>query len=199
MHGWDSGDTRWRKVKIDNSTDALMTMSHGHHEVHEGAHFYLTYSAASVGALAAPDDMMTLSWKTPNTTKQIHFVYTALCSSGAQLRMIEGKTGGGASPTGTTPVFNSDRNSANTSGILDVSGATAGVMSYDATLFTGGTTLIDEYVGSVGIGGRVNAGTSRADQEIILKQNTFYQLSLYETDTVPGTLMCSWYEHTNAR
>lgn len=33
--------------------------------------------------------------------------------------------------------------------------------------------------------------------EIVLKQNTKYQLSLYGTDADPATLMMDWYEHTD--
>lgn len=189
-------DVNGRPVTLDRSTFALTVVNYEHHEVHEGSHYNCSYSVASVGALETPSDMMTLTFVTPNTTKWVHLIFVAICSSGARLRFIEGGTGGGASPTGNVSVYNSNRNSVNVSGILDL-GSVANKISYDATLVTGGISLVDVIIGAEGLGTSFVAGSSRPEQEWVLKRNTQYQLSLYETDTVPGTLQMSWYEHAD--
>lgn len=173
-------------------TPASVVIDNAHQHVHAGKHFFATYSVADIGAATTPNDTMTLSFVTDD--EKVHFVWAALCSSGARVRFIRGKTGGGIDPTGTIPIFNSDENSSYTSSIKEVSDTTADVISYDATLFTGGTTLIDQYIGVNGLGNSFSGGTSRGDEEIILKKNTAYQLSIFETDNVPCTLQLSWYE-----
>jgi len=176
--------------KVVKGTKVIDTV---HDHVHDGEHFFVTYSVADLGAATTPDDMMTVSFTTPSDAR-LHFVWVAICSSGARVRLIRGKTGGGVNPTGTLQIYNSDENSTNTSGVTDVAGANETKVSYDATLFTGGVTLIDEYIGADGQGRTFIGGDTRGDQEIILKESTIYQLSLYETDNVPGTLQLSWYE-----
>jgi len=184
-------------MKTDIETGAPITIDHSHHEVHEGDHYNLSYSVASVGGLGSPDDMMTLSFLTPNTKKRLHMVIAAICSSGARFRFIEGKTGGGASPTGVFPAHNSKRESDETSLISDVAGANVGNVSYDATLFTGGESLVDEYIGADGLGTSFVGGSARSEQEWILAPNALYQLSLFEADAVPGTIQMAWYEHSS--
>ncbi len=182
-------------LKKDFNTGGLVTIDDSHHKVHEGDHYNLSYSVADIGAMATPEDVISLSFTTPNTTKLLHLIISAICSSGAQLQFIEGKTGGGTGPTGVIASNNSHRGSSNTSTILDVAGGNAGSMSYDATVFTGGTSLVDEYIGADGQGNSFAAGTSRSEQEWLLAANTLYQVSLTETGNVPATLQLAWYEH----
>jgi len=194
---YDRGSGKFRTIRIDPSTHATTTISYPHHEAHAGSAYEIIYSVASVGGLTTPNDTMTLSFKTPNTTKWMHIIIQAICHSGSLVSMYEGKTGGGANPTGILPAINYNRNSTNTSGILDVAGTNAGNVSYDATVFTGGTTLFSTYVGADGVGQSSVGGSHKNGEEFILKQNTFYQVALVETDTVPGTISLSWYEHTD--
>jgi hypothetical protein len=93
--------------------------------------------------------------------------------------------------------YNNDRSSANASTILDVAGGNASKVSYDATLFTGGTELFAEYLAGTSLGANSAASGSRADNEWVLQKNTFYQLSIFETGNVPATLKMMWYEHIN--
>ena len=179
----------------DDSTQALMTVDYPHHEKHEGDDFFVVYSVASVGALTSPNDTMTLTFTTPNTTKWAHFTFRANGTAGWRIRIIEAPTGGATSQTGIMAAYNSNRNITSLSTIKTI-GGTAGSVSYDATLATGGTTLWDEYIH--GTSGPQSAGDSGGhDEEIILKQNTTYQLSMFGTDATPGTLKMGWYEHTD--
>ena len=181
----------------DRITTAEVIVDYAHHEVHSGRHFHLSHSVADIGALSTPNDAMTISWKTPDTPRLIHLVFSATSASGGLFKFVEGKTGGGESPTGVIQSYNSNRGSAITSGILDVAGANASKASYDATLFTGGAELVAEYIGASGLGNTFSGGNTRAEQEWILARNTFYQLSIYNTANVPGTIQMSWYEHVS--
>jgi len=185
--------TGWRPVRIDSSTRSLQTIDYAHHEAHAGSRYLVNYSVASLGAMETPDDMITLTWTTPDTTTWAHFTFYAIGTGGWRLRLIEAPSGGAASQTEQFACLNHNRNSANTSTLIALD-STAGEVSYDATLATGGTTLWDEYVP----GGSKTAGNVGSDRdEFILKQNTKYQLSLYGTDTDPASLHMDYYEHSD--
>lgn len=178
----------------DSTTNALNTIAYAHHEAHEGNRFFVQYSVADLGAMTTPNDMITLTFTTPDTAKWGHFIFTATGSSGWLVRLIEAPTGGAATPTGVLLILNKNRNSSKKSTVSD--GTTAGQVSYDATLATGGTTLWNGYIeGSTS--GITGTGFSGKRDEIILKQNTQYQLSIFGTDAEAATLYIDWYEHTN--
>ena len=170
---------------IDAATNAVNTLTYSHHEVHEGNHFYVLYSVPSLGAMTTPDDMIQLHFATPDTTKWLHMIFHAKSGGAARFRITEAPSGGLATPTGTLTIFNKNRNSSNTSGLASV--------SYDGTAASGGTLLADEYVGE----GRTGAGESRGAQEWILKQNTTYAVSLYDTTAITASIVLDWYEHTS--
>ena len=187
-------DNKNVEARIDDITEVLSVIDYAHHEKHSGSDFFLVYSVVSLGALLAPDDTMTLTFTTPNTTKWGHFTFRVTGTGGWRVRLIEAPTGGGITPTGSLTLLNSNRNSSTTSTFLDVAAApVAGKVSYGATLATGGTTLIDEYIH----GDKFIAGAANHDEEIILKQNTAYQVSLYGIETDPATIRIGFYEHTN--
>ena len=178
----------------DRSTGALKTIGYEHHEVHDGEHYHVTLSTSDIGALTTATDTLTVSWTTP-PVKEMHLAWSAICADGARVRLIRGKTGGGATPSGTVTAYNSNELSSNTSHVTDVSGANAGSVSHGATLFTGGVTLHDEYLGGASIGANLGVGAARGDNEIILKKSTLYQLSIFLSAAKVATLKMSWYEH----
>jgi len=187
--------TQIAENQIDKTTNALTTIGYAHHEAHAGSRFYVQYSVADVGAATTPTDMMTLSFTTSDTAKWDHFLFLGTGTSGWRLRLIEAPTAGAATATGTLPIINHQRNSTKVSVTTNIAG-TAAVVDYDATLATGGLTLWDDYIAG-STTGQTGNGSSAARDEIILKQNTTYQLSLYGTDNDAGTLYIDWYEHTN--
>ena len=179
---------------VDNSTYARTIIDYVHHEIHGGSGFYVMYSVASLGAMTTPDDMITLDWTTPNTAKWGHFVFSVSGSADWRVRLIEAPSGGAASPTGQLAILNHNRNSAVASTFTD--GSVAAQVNYDSTLATGGIALWDQYL--EGSGGPQAGGSGSAKRnEIVLKQNTKYQLSLFGTDTNPATMLIDWYEHTD--
>lgn len=158
-----------------------------HNAIHNGICYEVAYSVVSLGAMADPDDMITLTFTTPDTTDLLHWIFAVDGTAGDRVRMIEAPTGGATSPTGTLPILNKYRASLQTSGIA--------ALYYDATLATGGTTIIDQYLtgNTRGIAASGNAG---GRDEWVLKKNTTYQISLYGTNTNPATISMLWYEYT---
>lgn len=189
-------DKYGNEAKIDPATQALYTVDYPHGEKHEGNYFYVINSVVSLGAMTTPDDAITITFKTPDTDKWGHMIISAEGTAGWLFKIVEAYTGGAASATGTLSCVNFNRNSTNVSVMSN--GTTAGVMNYDATLATGGTTLVSKYLTGNTIGISASSGTETRG-EIILKKNTNYQVSLYGTDTNPATIELEWYEHTNVR
>ena len=179
-----------RHPRLDTMTHALKVLDYSHAKLHSGDFYSRIYSVLSVGALEGPDDMMTLSFTTPDTTTYLHLDFQFMGSAGALTEFVEGKDGGGGTPTGNLSVYNHERNSSNTSTILDVAGANAGTISYGAAEFTGSTTLYKKY-----LAGNKSSGDAAANaSEYILKRNTAYQFTLYNNAANPGTIVLSWYE-----
>lgn len=193
---WIADEGTGRTASLDDSTDSLQVIDYAHHEIHGGSHYTLTYGVADIGALTTPNDAMTLTFTTPNTTKWAHMLVSFLCVGGALCQIREAGSGG-ASPTGAITCKNNNRNSGNTSGLLDL-GSTAGQMSYDATLDTGGTLIVDEYIsGATSNQNKAGGGTESGREEWVLKQNTRYQISIISTATVAASIVLHWYEHTD--
>ena len=185
-------------VRASAAFSSLRTVDAVHDEIHSGDHYFVVYSVANLGGMTSPDDTITLSWTTPNTTKWGNFTFTVQGTAGWRVRMIENSTTGGTTgATGRLPILNSNRNSTGASGMIsDGDSGVAGNVGYDASLALGGTTLIDEYIPGGG-GPFASAAQTGGRDEIILKQNTNYQVSVYGTDTDPGTIHMAWYEHTD--
>lgn len=181
--------------KVDPYTESLITVDYAHHEIHDGMHFYVQYSVLDLGAMTTPNDTITLTFTTPNTTRWGNFTFFAKGSAGWRVRLIEAPTGGATGPTEQLTIKNKNRNSANTSTMTAPVGGSANTVDYDSTLATGGTTLWDEYL--EGSGGPQAGGTSDGSDrnELVLKQNTKYQLSIFGTDANPAVLYMAWYEH----
>jgi hypothetical protein len=181
---------------VDRSTEVPTTIDYPHHEIHGGSSFFLVYSVPDLGAMTSPDDAITLTFKTGDTLKWPHFIFQVIGSAGWLVKFVEAPSGGGATPTGSKSIYNHNRNKVSTkSGIHDVAGTpVVDKISYDATLVTGGLTLIEEYIPG---DKKVGHGVAGSRDEIILKQATIYQLSCYGVGADPATLKLSWYEHTN--
>ena len=188
-------DDGYRDAGLDKATRALLIMDYVHHEVHEGSHYTAMWSVADIGAATTPADAMTLTFVTPDTTKWCHMVALFSGVGGALCTIREGGTGE-ASPTGTVLCNNNNRNSTNTSGILDLTG-TAGKMSYDNELDTGGTLLRSEYISGASTNQNKGGSVSAERFEWVLKQNTRYQIAMRSTATVAASIVVHWYEHTS--
>ena len=56
--------------------------------------------------------------------------------------------------------------------------------------------LWDDYIEGSTTGASGDGASANRD-EIILKQNTKYQVSIFGTDTEAASIYIDWYEHTN--
>ena len=182
-----------RKEFIDEITGYPISIDSLHHKAHEGALWSVGYSIADIGAATSPNDTMTLSWKTPNDGTQMHMSFSITSAAGGLYKFIRGKKSGGDNPTGTLKVFNVNDNIKKPSTILDVAGANAGHISYDAALFVDGVELKSEYIGTNGQSIFFTGGTSRGELEHILRPDTEYQLSLFNTASVVASMSMNFY------
>ncbi len=72
---------------IDASTETLQTIDYAHHEIHSGSSFTASYQIEAANA-ANMDILMV----TPDTTKEIHFIYEIDVEGEAQLYIYETPT-----------------------------------------------------------------------------------------------------------
>ena len=186
-------DGGFRSVGVDVATRSLQVIDYPHYKIHAGNAFFVMYSVADLGALTTPNDTMTLTWTTPDTTRWGHFNFIGRGTSGWRVRLIEAPSGGAGTQTEQLPILNLNRNSEVASTFIALD-STAGEVSYDATLATGGTTLFDEYILGATTGAASGSADTGSREEIMLKQNTKYQLSMFGTDNTACTLLMKWYE-----
>ena len=177
-----------RSLVLDSISRTLVTLDFLDYSIHEGRGFEIMWGVADMGAATTPDNAITLSFKTP-ATNRMHLFIEAKCVATSLLQVFESKTGGGATTTGTVTSLNSDRGSTAVSGVTDELGANVTKMSYDATIFTGGTTLLSKYLGA-----SLDYVSKRG---ILLAAATVYQVALTEATNVAGDLHLRWVEAAN--
>ena len=169
--------------KVDTSTNAIATITYEHHEIHAGSFFSAYDTTTDIGAEDTPTDAIQLTWLTP-AIKEVHMVIHAKCTAAAVFTFTEAYTGAGTNGDAVT-IFNRDRGSSKTSGVVMEKQADAVV--------TGGTVLETETLTA----GKFDAGESRGSQEWILKKNTLYAAALYLSAAGVASISLNWYEHTN--
>ena len=174
-----SGD----EYNFDRSTNALVTISYEHHEVHSGSFFSAYDSTADIGGEDAPADAIQLTWTTP-ADKEIHMVIHAKCSAAAVYTFTEAWTGG-AGGGAAVVAYNRNRNSNKTSGMT--------IAKENTAVVTGGTVL-ESYTITTG---KFDAGEARSSQEWVLKKSTLYAVALFLDGAGVASIQLSWYEHTN--
>ena len=165
---------------LDETTDALSSITYEHHEIHEGDMY-------SVDDLLACDNT-TLLWliTTPNTTKYAHMIFGVDCTGEMTVLVTEGANRT-TSSAALTPI-NRRRMSTNAATVVVGRGATGGTTN-------GATTIKNTRVGATGKFSTV--GGSERSHEFILKANTKYVVSATTYATVYVALRLDWYEHTD--
>lgn len=149
------------EIATDSVDTDLVTISHEHHEIHEGKHFFIG-NYTTLDATETIDLIIT----TPDTATRVHFLAIASSSGEMVASIYEGvtETGDGT----VVPIFNSDRNSATASTL---------VIKTDPTTVSDTGTLLRAHSG--GSSGPFAVGTTaRGTSENILKQNTKYMVRL---------------------
>lgn len=169
-------------VRVDNEDldGAIPTISHPHHETHEGNHFY--YTEFNTIASAGTRELLLT---TPDTNKLLNFRFTVSGTLITTVRLFEGtsKTGGTA-----VTILNNYRDHAN------VSGAT---LTHTPAGSGDGTAIFVTSFGSASNPANAVGGATSQDDEIILKRNTKYLLRVTSgsNSNVVRTKLF-WYEHT---
>jgi len=193
LTGRISGSESRGVAVIDRSTHGIVNIEYEHHEIHAGD----SYSCVVTDTNLGENGRHVISFKTPNTNKHIHMVAEAIATGEAEWKFYEGMTV--TDNTGTTlPVYNRDRNSGNTSGVLDTSENPdlAGYATLDAGMGSGSAygTVIEHI--AMGVGKKVG-GEARGIDEWILKPNTVYAFSLVSRAATNRVhIHLDWYEHT---
>lgn len=196
-----AGTTWSNSNPIDLDTHAIYTVSYEHHELHAGSSFTTFYAVTT----AATNSHRTgIYIKTP-VTEEVHMVVSFSCSTAGTATILEAPaTFDDNEGTHTLAILNRNRVSSATSLIRN--NATSPAVGYVTTLteaqiaainLTGGTTL-HTFPLVAGAGPRPDGGSSRGEQEWVLKKNTEY--IFYITNTAASAnnhlIMLDWYEHT---
>jgi hypothetical protein len=152
-----------------------------HHKIHKGVHYACQDYDDDVDT-ATPKYWLVV---TPNTSTRVHFNFNTIASKQGLIEFFENPT---ITDNGTaiTPC-NSDRNSSNTAELLCYK---------DPTISSDGTRLGVNVTGSDSasvVGG--SGGSSKRDDEFILKQNTGYIVKFTTKVNDARVSNCfKWYE-----
>ena len=175
-----------RLAAIDRNNNALLASDGDHHEIHVGDSYRLS-EAATISANASHS----VSFKTPNTTKQVHLLLDAATENSANItfyELSECTSGNAITPRNANRSF-ADGNSGL---VTPLEGATI--------VTTNAVTLAAIIIGSAGsrpnssgIGGAVSSRS-----EWVLKRNTWYSVVILDVSTAEQRMWIGldWYEHT---
>jgi len=182
LYGWDSENDQWTQIPIDLSTSTLRSISHEHHEIHEGDMYYVAANASLNN-----NNTISIAITTPNTTEEQHLVLDIRASDNATVTYISGVTSytGGAAAT----PYNRNGRSSNTSNCTVKSGYTGS----NPLVLTGGTTRFSEIVNaSKGLVWDRSSG-----EEIVLPKNSIEVFRVTAgANGMTITILINWYEHT---
>ncbi len=182
------GSTGYDKIRIDGSTNSLQIVDYEHHEIHSGSHYFIVgYQTLASG------NVLQFTWQTPNTTKWIHWTWDIDVEAETIWQVYEGGTINSALANAVTP-YNSNRNSANTSGTTMRFELHGNLAAADADVDVSGATLLG--TGVAGSGRKIGGNAMRSN-ELMMKQNTLYVLRAVEVDPGYINFNMQWYEHTD--
>jgi hypothetical protein len=176
LYAFENGSTH--PVRLDASTEALMTLDYEHHEIHAGSHFTIR---GWQDITAATTDFLVI---TPDTTKWMHIIWSFATEAEFEFYLYEAPT----TTADGTPItgYNNNRNSATAPTLMAYSAPTVTVV---------GTNIWSGKTGA----GKLAGGESRNESELVLKQNTKYLFRFLKI--AAGTVWLDydfkWYEHTD--
>ena len=161
-----------------------VNIDYAHHEVHSGSHYYATISDTDLDTAETNGFVIVTS----NSTKWAHAVIGVNNTVSADFMVYEGSVQTNLGTEVTS--FNSDRNSDNA--------AYTSFYRFDDTSVTNlGTQISERLLGSASPQSR-SGGEGRADNELILKQNTTYSVIIVgQAENGRANISVEFYEHTN--
>ena len=167
---------------IDASAEALISISYGHHEVHEGNSYWAGFNATLTNG-----QELNFALQTPDSDALLHMLIVLDITAVCTFTLTEGCTISGGS-AGVD--YNRRRSSENVSGATIKTGSTGGE---DIITPTGGTVIWTETFGVRAIAWSRNNG-----EEVILKPNTIYFFKVLNgTTTQNVTLRLDYYLHAD--
>lgn len=187
-----SDDTRL--MVFDNLFKTPVFISIEHHEAHTGEAF----TTQAIDESMSDNDELIIAFKTPNTTKMTHLVIDLASKASAHIDLIESPTW--STSTGSQlPVYNVNRNSANTTDLLEDTGGSfldSNNVILNPSSLSGGTIIPNGHpyaFAATGLGGQTR---SRGESEIILASDTTYAIRFTaDAGSNAGHIKLRWYEH----
>lgn len=180
-------DSKTVQPRLDSSTHARTTIEYEHHEIHGGSHYFVVgYQDLAI------NKVLDFTWLMPNTTKWIHWTWKISTESETNWLVYENVVATNPLANAVTP-YNSNRNSANTSGTTMKYELQADLATANADTAVGGATLIESGISGAG----KDAGNELRSNEFIMKQNTLYCLRAIATTAGYINFKLEWYEHTD--
>jgi len=171
----------------DGVTDAVKTIAYEHHEIHAGDHYFVRgYQDLAI------TNVLDMTFLTPNTTKWVHWIWEIATESETNWLVYEGASVTNALTT-TVTIRNSNRNSANTSGVVLKYEKQADLATANADTNVGSAILLSSGISGAG----KDAGRAERTNEMIMKQNTLYCLRAIATAAGYINFTMEWYEHRN--
>ena len=186
-------DAAWNQtLNIDWITNALRTLDYTHHEIHSWSMYSICHSNASLASWSTINIYMK-TWSVSD--KWAHLVVATSWSWAYDIEILEGSTVTDDSWNQSIPIYNRNRNSANTSMMRDNAWTpNVWVVWTDVTISADWTVLCLQRLWSW----RNIWWESRNLWEWILDEDTVYVIRLTSRWAANRVqIECEWYEHTN--
>lgn len=188
-----TGDATYQSPRIDPATHALEVIDYAHHESHDGsAYFTRGYSDR------ANNEVVDIRISPPDTAEWAHFTARILTQSEFLFHIYEKvaitTVGTAYTPRNRNRNFNAGDPDQSSVAIDVIENTSVVNADLDTNLVAPGAT--DIFPGITGAG-RSRGGSARAEEEIILRQNTIYCVRFVANAAGWVDWNISWYEHTN--
>ena len=183
----NKGGNRYRTIRIDPSTHAIVTIPYEHYEIHGGSH----YNVHGFLDIPGANDVLDFTWQMPDTTKEIHWLWEIFTEKALAWYIYRDAVATNALANTMTPI-NSNHNSTNTSVTtlkyeiqVDLSAANTDTAIGAATLVASGK-----------LGDNKSGGQVGRENESIMKRNSLYCLRAVASSAGYINFDMNWYEHT---
>jgi hypothetical protein len=195
---WGSGAGEIDDVSIDASTNALISVTNEHHEIHDGSSYEIHVDSANATVAS-----MEIAFKTLTGSKLAHMLFGFSSNDEISFAIYEGASWDASSGTAVPAKYNNRSVAAVSTLILEdtTTGSfdTIGVTKNPTNSAVGGADRMEfQYTYNASLGVSVTAESRHAAHEWVLKANTTYLIIMTATDAnCKMSIDLHWYEHTN--
>ncbi len=181
----------FKEYAQDKNTGAIIIISNGHHETHDGNSFFV----AAYDLDLDNGQELSIALKTPPSPIQTHMFIDASNSSESIFQILEGPTITAASGT-QQPAMNKNRILKSTSGVKDIDGI-ADMITVNPAITSDGVTSPGVLIGA---GREKGVSSTREELEVILDYDTLYAFRITAgADNGSANISLSWYEHESKK